>query len=293
MATLSPPFPFWPLEQPEKRLHSIFEAAQRRFPIISAEACETVMAFETYCCPREPTPQGTDITTEFLLWFLVLNDVDDTIERAKVIAAFREGLMFGDGLSQIHRGGQHFASLLTSLPDQSTIALRIDLMLEAFLWEAQTLTEATAMETDANLYVDPEALRRHRFHLIGNLAYVTLWQQCQGWGIRNRELVGRAEELATRIVALCNDISSVPRDLSLGKLNPILVAARGGDVAQHMTAAYLQYDESIDELSDLTNAATTDFDYLQYLKAIVSGNIRAMQCLSARYNMRELTSGPR
>ncbi len=290
MTALSPPFPCWPLDRPDKLLAPILLAARRRFPIIDSRACETVAAFQSYCCPREPSVLGIEVTTELLLWLLVLNDTDDMMQRAIRLQSFREGLMFGEGASELHRGGKHFASRLAPLPGRDFIIERIRAVFEDFLLEALMLDGARDVLSDVNHQINCEPFCLQRPHLVGNAAYIALWQQCQKWETSNPDLVKRAEDITISAIAESNDIATSSNSKIVGTSVSIRVPKPDGNTLNDLIRLCAQHQRRLDELTVAGDTASSDCEYIQYLKGIIGGNVRAMQSLVPRYDAPELIS---
>lgn len=257
--------------------------------IATEPIASTVTAYMELCSFEHPSSTGLNLATEYLAWFLVLNDCTDTAERTVMIETAQrcirdrnhDGTPMGRATQALlahlwsHAGEQSCERLLTWLNQ----------MLASTQWElSQT---GTPIPFDLH--------QTHREHTIGVYPFLETWRLGENIAPDPQEwrTIERLEQLSVRIIFATNDLLSVRRDQKLGKLNGVVclaneqrsaleTAAEG--ISRRLLEDTSEFSAALTELQGPRQDPTPARRYAHFLATCAEGNRIALTELAERYH---------
>ncbi|HEY6725582.1 MAG TPA: chemotaxis protein CheW [Polyangiaceae bacterium] len=259
--------------------------ARRSYVQVAAE-------YARYCSAPKPTRRGIELATEYLAWFLCLNDLPSDDYKRSTLRDVRGVCQGNDPLPRPEsRATQNFLTRLAAeLPGVALDRFRRRMlaMFDAFEWEAEWLQRGRGVPA-----LDEYLVQRE--HLIAHFPYIELWRLTEGAEIEGPEAweaLERVEAANTRVIFWVNDILSTERDARKGKINLVECIAQeeGCPRATALEHAHQRLEQAVGAyveeracLLRFTVRGAGIERHVQFLDSVLEGNRVATVALHDRF----------
>lgn len=248
--------------------------------------------YARHCSAATPTQRGIELATEYLAWFLCLNDLPPDEYKQSTLRDVRSICEGNEPLPRPEsRATRAFLSRLAAeLPGVALdrFRRRMFAMFDAFEWEAEWLRQGRRIPTI-------EEYLTQREHLIAHYPYMELWRLTEGVELEGPEVwatLERVETANTRVIFWVNDILSTERDARKGKINLVACIAQEEGCTQSMAVerAHQRLDQAtaayVEERAQLMRFAARGVGierHVRFLDSVLEGNRVATVALHDRF----------
>ncbi len=289
------PFPLLQLEPGLlAQAQAFLDGWAREFGYTEETHTSVASTYLKYCSPPNATPTASCLAAEYLAWFLVLNDLPPSEQKADALRDSR-ALLQGQLHSSTRREAAVTQALLRSIgthlpgPEAAAFRQRAARTIESFQWELALLLQSPQPTPPLPEYLN------HRTHTIAHLPYLELWRSSLSVGLpdpRTRALLEEAELINTQVVFLVNDLLSISRDTRKGKPNVVFfigkeprcpTAEATSAALELLDQALCRYQQARDRLAATASDRPSLIAHVSFLDSVLEGNRFATVALHNRF----------